>query len=973
MASVSASDVSDMNDNQDYIALNGDSDSVSSVNDNLILSASDSFSDDSSSISTSNDVSDDAAISYSGDSISTASSNDDSTKKSASSGDSSKKSSDAGSQKLSDSEDTKTSTTIVESSTKVVKGENYSVTLKDKDGNVLSGKKLVFTFNGKDYNRTTNSNGIASLTLNAKPMDYSIKVRFLGDELYEASSLSNTVTVSKISTNIKNYSSSAVNGKIYYVILKDKYGSPLSSKKVSLSFNGKTFTRTTSAKGLVGLTLKATGGKNYVLSYKFAGDSSYQASSGSVSFKLKMPTKITVSSTRIVKGKVFSMTLKDENNKAVSKKKITMVFDGSTYSRTTDSKGIAKLKMNRASGKYYNLTCKFAGDGSHDASSKTSSIFIKTPTKLLNSGSFVCKGNLYSVTLKDINNKPIAKKTISIVYRSKTYKRTTNANGLARMTINSPAGNVYKFTYKFAGDSLYGASSASLNLRTKLATTLTGSSSTIIKGNAYKVTLKDQDGKAIAKQKVVFNFSGSIYNRTTDSKGSASLTIRPSKIKTYALSYSYAGNSKYNKSSKSINLAVKLPTVMKNGGTTAVNNSTYMVSLNDGDSKPLANRTITFTLDGKTYKNTTNANGVARLFISESKLKKTQLTYKFAGDSQYAASSGSVDINIVSDKVFTFNQIVSAAKSLRSYVEKNGKVPDQVTLNGVKVNLSSFAYLMSKAIVNVNGGKKISVNVVPVSSNYSNSGQAVVKGNLNKANYVKLSNYIINFTLDNKRISNCPNTSLGRLSPNLYIYGFSKALEFYGSNNYLPNYIILDSDDVNGKTSSRGNAAQFKKGLNEVQVLNATELAKYLKSSGNDAVNTAIKNLAKSLVSGKSSTWAKANAIFQYVRDNIDYEYYADTRYKATGTLSNKRGNCCDHANLVVALCRAAGISARYSHAQGCRFSSGLVAGHVWAQIYVDGVWYTADATSHRNGLGDIQNWNTNSYNTLKQYVHLPF
>ena len=127
------------------------------------------------------------------------------------------------------------------------------------------------------------------------------------------------------------------------------------------------------------------------------------------------------------------------------------------------------------------------------------------------------------------------------------------------------------------------------------------------------------------------------------------------------------------------------------------------------------------------------------------------------------------------------------------------------------------------------------------------------------------------------------------------------------------------------------------------------------------------------MVSGKSSNWDKANAIFKYVRDNIAYEYYADTKYKATGTLSSKRGNCCDHANLVVALCRAAKIPVRYAHAQGCTFSSGLYTGHVWAQINIDGVWYSADATSKRNELGNIHNWNTNSFNSLKRYNHLPF
>ena len=173
--------------------------------------------------------------------------------------------------------------------------------------------------------------------------------------------------------------------------------------------------------------------------------------------------------------------------------------------------------------------------------------------------------------------------------------------------------------------------------------------------------------------------------------------------------------------------------------------------------------------------------------------------------------------------------------------------------------------------------------------------------------------------------------------------------------------------------TKRGNTAQYKKGLNEIANLTEAQLNAYLKSSGNDALNSAIKTLASKLVSEKSTTWQKAQAIFNYVRDNISYSYYSDSKKGAKSTLSSKSANCCDQANLVVALCRAANIPARFSHGQGCRFSSGLVTGHVWAQIYVDGVWYSADATSSRNSLGNIKNWNVKSFYSLKQYAHLPF
>ena len=67
---------------------------------------------------------------------------------------------------------------------------------------------------------------------------------------------------------------------------------------------------------------------------------------------------------------------------------------------------------------------------------------------------------------------------------------------------------------------------------------------------------------------------------------------------------------------------------------------------------------------------------------------------------------------------------------------------------------------------------------------------------------------------------------------------------------------------------------------------------------------------------------------------------------------------------------RTLGIPARYNHAT-CYFSSGLVTGHVWAEVYIDGKWYKCDATSKRNSFGNIVNWY--SCTNHKRYIELPF
>ena len=128
--------------------------------------------------------------------------------------------------------------------------------------------------------------------------------------------------------------------------------------------------------------------------------------------------------------------------------------------------------------------------------------------------------------------------------------------------------------------------------------------------------------------------------------------------------------------------------------------------------------------------------------------------------------------------------------------------------------------------------------------------------------------------------------------------------------------------------------------------------------------------LAKSLKG--STAYATAVNLFNWVRDNIGYSFYYNTKYGAAGTLTHMTGNCCDTANLLVALARADGITSRYVHGY-CKFSSGTWYGHVWAQLYVNGKWYTADATSYSNSLGVVKNWNTTTATIYGVYNTLPF
>ena len=155
---------------------------------------------------------------------------------------------------------------------------------------------------------------------------------------------------------------------------------------------------------------------------------------------------------------------------------------------------------------------------------------------------------------------------------------------------------------------------------------------------------------------------------------------------------------------------------------------------------------------------------------------------------------------------------------------------------------------------------------------------------------------------------------------------------------------------------------------------NGESLKKYLSASKNcQSTSSTIKALAKKLTSSVDGDYDKGEKIFNWVRDNIEYQKYSNTKKGALNTLSSRSANCVDQAHLVVALARAAGLPARYVNANNCKFTSGYVSGHVWAQILVGITWVVADTTSSRNSFGVVKNWNVKSYTLVGKYSSISF
>ncbi len=302
----------------------------------------------------------------------------------------------------------------------------------------------------------------------------------------------------------------------------------------------------------------------------------------------------------------------------------------------------------------------------------------------------------------------------------------------------------------------------------------------------------------------------------------------------------------------------------------------------------------------------------------------------------------------------TDSQIKDAANRVKVFIEKNNRLPNYVTIGSRQLSMSQYLQLINQKTLNLYGSNG-SLKVKSVSGP-SNPSETVKSGNIQKSEYLKLARNILNFMDSNGRAPNYASSSLGTIRYESLVYAFSRVVAFHNTNSRLPNYVSVKS-----WTSQTGGSTNTD-----------SALQKYLAVTANaQSTSSTIKNLAASITKGKTTTYTKAQAIFNWVRDHVSYSFYYNTKKGALGALSSRSANCVDTSHLVVALARAAKIPARYQHGT-CKFSGGTY-GHVWAQLYVNGKWYYADAISERNSFGTIKNWNLNTYTLHGTYASLPF
>ena len=169
--------------------------------------------------------------------------------------------------------------------------KNLVITLKDANGNPMSGAEISVNLNGiKKY--TTDKNGqIKVPTKGLAAKAYTAKITFNGNANYDISAKDVKVTVKKatpILTAKKATLKAKTKTKKYAVTLKDNTGKAMNKVQITLKVKGKTYKATTNAKGKATFKIKKLTKKGtYKATVTFKGNSNYNKITKTVKIKVK--------------------------------------------------------------------------------------------------------------------------------------------------------------------------------------------------------------------------------------------------------------------------------------------------------------------------------------------------------------------------------------------------------------------------------------------------------------------------------------------------------------------------------------------------------------------------------------------------------------------------------------------------------------------------------------------------------------
>jgi hypothetical protein len=602
----------------------------------------------------------------------------------------------------------------------------------------LDNKNITFTILGNDYINTTDSNGLTSLNVKdylTGANTYTVYLSFEGDNYDNPTSESANVVINKFNPSMTVNNLSVVQGEngILTVNLSDSRG-PLANKTINFNVNGKRRTNNTNEEGIATIDIRddLTDVDEYTVNVSFDGDEQDNPISVNSTVVIKYNSILAVNdlSIRLGDDGIIIANL-STNDGAQSGKVISFKINGIVYANTTSSKGIATFNVKNylTSSGIYTIPISFEGDKFNGPVSASSNVIIRYDSTLNVDGISVYITQDAVLTAKLSDSRGVLKnKNIIFTINGNSNTSTTNSNGIATLNVKEYLNKAmtYTFDISFEGDNENNPVSTNATVTVnKYAPSINVQGISVYIGTDGILSATLRDARGVLKNKVLkFTINGNDYTNTTDSNGVARFNVKNylTQANTYPVTVSFAGDDYDNPVSANVNVVIKKysPTLTVNSLSIHKGEDGIITAKLSDSRGALVNKKITFTIQGNTYTNTTDSQGITSInvkdYLTDSGIYVVGVS--FAGDDWDNSVSRNSNVVVRYDSVLSFDNVSMALGEDTSLI--------------VSLSDSRGALKNKKIVFTVNNNKRniytnnYGLAALPLQSLLASSGEYVI-------------------------------------------------------------------------------------------------------------------------------------------------------------------------------------------------------------------------------------------------------
>ena len=483
--------------------------------------------------------------------------------------------------------------------------------------NIKVGEELTITVNvpsdatgdvtvsvdGKEY-KVAIENGKAVKTISGlKADDYTVTVKYAGDNNYNEATADAEFSVSKISDYNMDISvpeiKEGVNSTIGVDLPKDATGT------VTVEIDGKKYTANV-IDGTANVIVSGLSAGDYNITTVYSGDAKYDSMTkkGNVTVIPNINVNLDVSDVEMFyhDGTRLIAKLTDFQGKPIVNATIYFSINGVTYAKTTDANGTASMGLNLDSN-VYPVTVTYNGSAFYSKISKNITVTINSSIIADDLVKMYQNATKFYAKFMGSDGKVLANTQVRFNIHGVLYTKTTNNDGVADLSIMLRPGNYILTAYNPVTGEQQG-----FNITVKSLIVQNDLTKYYMNASKFQATIYDKNGSLAVNKNVTFNIHGVFYTRTTDENGVVSLgiSLRPGE---YVITTMYEGLDLGN-------TVTVLPTLVTHDlNMKYMDGSNFTAQTLDGQGNPLANQNVSFNVNGVFYHKVTDDNGFASLTI----------------------------------------------------------------------------------------------------------------------------------------------------------------------------------------------------------------------------------------------------------------------------------------------------------------------------------------------------------------------